>query len=54
MQPSLHEDVARVLPQAANAWPPTEWDRGSLLAVALAENGSLAVARAEVNSALAA
>ncbi|HEV7491795.1 MAG TPA: TolC family protein [Rhodanobacteraceae bacterium] len=50
---SLGENVARVLPQASSAWPPPEWDRGSLLAVALTENGSLAVARAEVNSALA-
>lgn len=51
--PSLREKVVRVLPQAADAWPPHEWDRGSLLAAALAENGSLAVARAEVDSALA-
>lgn len=51
--PSLRDNVARVLPQAAETWPPHEWDRGNLLAVALAENGSLAVARAEVDSALA-
>lgn len=53
--PALREDVERVLPSAASgAWPPPEWDRAELLAVALARNGSLAVARAEVEAALAA
>jgi len=51
--PTLRDNVARVLPQAAEPWPPLAWNRGSLLAVALAENGSLAVARAEVDAALA-
>ena len=46
--------VARVTPEAARAWPPAEWDRASLFAVALAANGSLAIARAEVDAALAA
>ena len=52
--PALRDEVARVLPAAAQAWPPAEWDRASLLAVALADNGALAVARAEVEAALAA
>jgi outer membrane protein, heavy metal efflux system len=51
--PGVHGAVARVLPETAEAWPPAEWDRATLLAVALAENGSLAVARAEVEAALA-
>ncbi|HSS06957.1 MAG TPA: TolC family protein, partial [Rhodanobacteraceae bacterium] len=52
--PALQAEVARVAPQAAASWPPDEWDRASLLAVALAQNASLAVARAEVEAALAA
>jgi outer membrane protein TolC len=52
--PSLREEVARILPEAAAPWPPAAWDRAGLLAVALADNGSLAVARAEVETALAA
>ena len=52
--PALQAEVARVAPQAAASWPPAEWDRASLLAVALAQNASLAVARAEVEAALAA
>jgi len=51
--PELKDAVARVLPQAAEPWPPPAWDRASLLAVAMTTNGSLAVARAEVASALA-
>ena len=51
--PALREQVARVLPQAASAWPPQEWDRAGLLAVALAQNRQLAVARAEVEATLA-
>ena len=51
--PALRESVARVLPAAAEPWPPAAWDRAGLLAVALADNGSLAVARAEVEAALA-
>ena len=51
--PALREQVERVLPQAASAWPPQEWDRAGLLAVALAQNRQLAVARAEVEVALA-
>ena len=52
--PALRDAVARVAPQAVAAWPPREWDRATLLAVALAQNGSLGVARAEVEAALAA
>ncbi|HVT31066.1 MAG TPA: TolC family protein [Rhodanobacteraceae bacterium] len=51
--PHVREDIERVTPGAIAAWPPPTWDRGTLLAVALAENGSLAVARAEVEAALA-
>ena len=53
-QPSLRDAVERVVPHAAETWPPGEWDRAELLAVALAQNGSLAVARARVDAALAA
>jgi len=49
-EPQLHEQVARLLPQAA--WPPAAWDRGQLLAVALVRNPQLAVARARVAAAL--
>lgn len=52
--PALREQIARVLPDAADPWPPAAWDRAGLLTVALADNGSLAVARAEVEAALAA
>lgn len=52
--PELRDTIARVLPEAAEPWPPAEWDRAGLLAVALADNGSLAVARAELEAALAA
>jgi cobalt-zinc-cadmium efflux system outer membrane protein len=51
---ATREAVQRVAPQAADTWPPREWDRATLLAVALADNGSLAVARAEIEAALAA
>lgn len=52
--PTLRDAVARVAPEAAAGWPPREWDRATLLAVALAQNASLGVARAEVEAALAA
>lgn len=52
--PAVRDQVARVLPEAAEPWPPVAWDRAGLLAVALADNGSLAVARAEVEAAVAA
>ena len=40
------------MPQTVTAWPPREWDRAELLAVALTRNPQLAVARAQVNAAL--
>jgi outer membrane protein TolC len=52
--PELRDAVARALPEAAEPWPPGAWDRAGLLAVALADNGSLAIARAELGAALAA
>jgi outer membrane protein, heavy metal efflux system len=51
--PQLQDQVAKLLPPAAATWPPREWDRAELLAVALTQNPQLAVARAEVNAALA-
>jgi outer membrane protein TolC len=39
------------MPQTAT-WPPREWDRAELLAVALTQNPRLAVARAQVKAAL--
>jgi CRISPR system Cascade subunit CasA len=50
--PQLRDDLARVLPQAAAAWPPQQWDRAELLAVALTQNPQLSVAKAEVGAAL--
>ena len=49
----LQEQLLRILPQAGGSWPPQSWDRGELLVVALLQNPELAVARAEVESALA-
>ena len=51
--PELRKQVARVLPQAETTWPPPAWDRAALLAVALASNPKLAVARAQVQAARA-
>jgi CRISPR system Cascade subunit CasA len=48
----LRDELARLLPQAALSWPPREWDRAELLAVALTQNPQLAVARAQVTEAL--
>jgi cobalt-zinc-cadmium efflux system outer membrane protein len=48
----LGGEIARLLPQAAANWPPREWDRALLLAVALTQNPQLAVARAQVKAAL--
>jgi CRISPR system Cascade subunit CasA len=50
--PQLRDDLARMLPQAAAEWPPQEWDRAQLLAVALTQNPRLSVAKAEVGAAL--
>jgi len=41
-------ELLRLLPQAAAGWPPREWDRAELLAVALTQNPQLAVARTQV------
>ena len=51
--PSLQADLAHLLPAAPTSWPPQEWDRGALLAIALVRNPQLAVARAQVEAALA-
>ncbi len=48
----LRAEILRLMPQTAAAWPPREWDRAELLAVALTQNPQLAVARAEVQAAL--
>ena len=48
----LGEEYLRLMPQAG-PWPPQEWDRAELLAVALTQNPQLAVARAQVASAQA-
>jgi cobalt-zinc-cadmium efflux system outer membrane protein len=48
----LRGDLKRLLPQAS-AWPPREWDRAELLAVAFARNPQLAVTRAQVSETLA-
>ena len=51
-QPQLRDSISRLMPQAAAAWPPREWDRAELLAVALTQNPQLAVARSQVAAAL--
>jgi cobalt-zinc-cadmium efflux system outer membrane protein len=51
-QPQVRDSVARLLPQAAQ-WPPREWDRAELLAVALTQNPQLAVARSQIAAARA-
>jgi len=51
--PALRDAVTRLLPQAPAQWPLAHWDRADLLAVALADNPQLAVARAEVGRNLA-
>jgi outer membrane protein, heavy metal efflux system len=47
----LRDDLLRLLPQPATQWPPREWDRADLLAVALTQNPQLAVARAQITAA---
>jgi len=47
----LRGEIVLLMPQAAAAWPPQEWDRAELLAVALTQNPQLAVARAQVEAA---
>ncbi len=48
----VRAEILRLMPQTAAAWPPREWDRAELLAVALTQNLQLAVARAQVQAAL--
>jgi CRISPR system Cascade subunit CasA len=48
----LRGEVLRLMPQTGTTWPPREWDRAELLAVALTQNPQLAVARAQVQAAL--
>jgi outer membrane protein, heavy metal efflux system len=47
----LREEFVRLMPQTAAEWPPREWDRAELLAVALTQNPQLNVARAQVKAA---
>jgi outer membrane protein TolC len=49
----LRDQLARLLPQGKKSWPPQTWDRGELLAVALLCNPELAVARAQIDAAVA-
>jgi outer membrane protein TolC len=51
--PELREAVDAVLPARTASWPTAVWNRADLLAVALAQNPELAVARAEVRVSLA-
>jgi cobalt-zinc-cadmium efflux system outer membrane protein len=48
----LRDELIRLMPQTVTTWPPSEWDRAELLAVALTRNPQLAVARAQVKAAL--
>jgi cobalt-zinc-cadmium efflux system outer membrane protein len=47
----LRGELLRLMPQTMT-WPPADWDRAELLAVALTQNPQLAVSRAQVNEAL--
>ena len=51
--PVLRDAVTKLLRQPPAQWPPSQWNRADLLAVALADNPQLAVARAEVGRTLA-
>jgi outer membrane protein, heavy metal efflux system len=51
--PQLGEKLRPFLPQAQTVWPPNEWGRAQLLAVALTQNPELAVARAQAQAVLA-
>jgi outer membrane protein, heavy metal efflux system len=46
----LRDTLIRLMPQTVTTWPPREWDRAELLAVALTQNPQLAVARAQVKA----
>jgi cobalt-zinc-cadmium efflux system outer membrane protein len=47
----LRDELVRLMPQTLTTWPPREWDRAELLAVALTQNPRLAVARAQIKAA---
>jgi outer membrane protein TolC len=49
----FRDELMRLLPLGVTSWPPQQWDRGELLAVALLRNPQLSVAQAEVSAALA-
>jgi CRISPR system Cascade subunit CasA len=49
----LRDRVSHFLPRVAAEWPPREWDRATLLAIALAQNPALAAVRAEIRTTLA-
>jgi outer membrane protein TolC len=51
--PRLRDAITRLMPEAPAEWPPREWDRADLLAVALVQNPTLAVANAQTHVALA-
>jgi outer membrane protein TolC len=51
--PELREAVREAAPQLAANWPPPSWSRADLLAVALVQNPKLALARAQMQAALA-
>ena len=51
--PELRAEIERTAPGIATNWPPSEWNRAQLLAVALTQNPQLSVARAEIGAALA-
>jgi Outer membrane efflux protein len=50
---SLRDAVAALLGADAQTWPPAQWDRARLLAVAIARNPDLAVLRANIDVTLA-
>jgi cobalt-zinc-cadmium efflux system outer membrane protein len=47
----LRDELVRLMPQTSTTWPPREWDRAELLAVALTQNPRLAVVRAQIKAA---
>lgn len=49
---AVRERIAALFPALAADWPPPRWDRGSVLALAIATDPSLGVARAEYAAAL--
>lgn len=51
--PGLKDAVTQLLPHPPPQWPPSKWNRAELLAVALTDNPTLAVQRAQVGRALA-